>query len=81
MSDREWENEALQVQECGDISALLIRQSALTCGFTDEGKLIAPVEFPQCFLLWLFTRIATLAQLAYQFYTEKNITGAADAFE
>lgn len=39
------ENEALLVQECGDTSALLVRKSALTCGFSDEGKLIALVEF------------------------------------
>ncbi|WP_442797245.1 hypothetical protein [Pantoea vagans] len=27
------------------MDALLVRKSALTCGFSEEGKLVAPVEF------------------------------------
>ena len=45
VSDRDWDNEALLVQEYSDTDALLVRKSALTCGFSDEGKLVAPVEF------------------------------------
>lgn len=45
LSDRDWDNEALLVQEYSDTDALLVRKSALTCGFSDEGKLVAPVEF------------------------------------
>lgn len=45
LSDRDWNNEALLVQEYSDTNALLVRKSALTHGFSDEGKLIAPIEF------------------------------------
>lgn len=45
VSDGDWGNEALLVQEYSDTDALLVRKSALTCGFSDEGKLVAPVEF------------------------------------
>ncbi|MGA4650089.1 DUF2913 family protein [Citrobacter portucalensis] len=45
VSDRDWDNEALLVQEYSDTDALLVRKSALTGGFSDEGKLVAPVEF------------------------------------
>lgn len=44
VSDREWATEAL-TEEYRDIDALLVRKSALTDGFSDEGKLVAPVEF------------------------------------
>lgn len=44
VSDREWGTEAL-TEEYRDIDALLVRKSALTDGFSDEGKLVAPVEF------------------------------------
>lgn len=45
VSDEDWDNEALLVQEYIDTNALLVRKSALTGGFSDEGKLVAPVEF------------------------------------
>lgn len=45
VSDRDWDNEALLVQEYSDTDALLVRKSALTCGFSGEGKLVASVEF------------------------------------
>jgi hypothetical protein len=45
VSDEDWDNEALLVQEFSDTDALLVRKSALTGGFSDEGKLIALVEF------------------------------------
>ncbi|EDU1385429.1 DUF2913 family protein [Salmonella enterica subsp. enterica serovar 4,[5],12:b:-] len=45
VSDGDWDNEALLVQEYSETNALLVRKSALTCGFSDEGKLVAPVEF------------------------------------
>ncbi|MBD8108708.1 DUF2913 family protein [Erwinia persicina] len=45
VSDRDWDNEALLVQEYSDTNALLVRKSALTCGFSEEGKLVTPVEF------------------------------------
>lgn len=45
VSDRDWNNEALLAQEYSDTNALLVRKSALTHGFSDEGKLIAPIEF------------------------------------
>ncbi|EWG71159.1 MULTISPECIES: DUF2913 family protein [unclassified Enterobacter] len=45
VSDGDWDNEALLVQEYRDTDALLVRKSALTCGFSDEGKLVAPLEF------------------------------------
>ena len=45
VSDRDWGNEALLLQEYSDTDALLVRKSALTGGFSDEGKLVAPVEF------------------------------------
>ncbi|MCW5004366.1 DUF2913 family protein [Enterobacter roggenkampii] len=43
--DEDWGNEALLVQEYSDTDALLVRKSALTGGFSGEGKLVAPVEF------------------------------------
>lgn len=39
------DNEALLIEEYSGTDALLVRKSALTCGFSDEGKLVAPVEF------------------------------------
>jgi len=45
VSDGDWDNEALLVQEYSDTDALLVRKSALTDGFSDEGKLIVPIEF------------------------------------
>lgn len=45
VSDEDWDNEALLVQEYSDTNALVVRKSALTCGFSNEGKLVAPVEF------------------------------------
>lgn len=45
VSDGDWDNDALLVQEYSDTDALLVRKSALTSGFSDEGKLVAPVEF------------------------------------
>lgn len=45
VSDRDWGNEALLVHEYSDTDALLVRKSALTGGFSDQGKLVAPVEF------------------------------------
>ena len=44
VSDQEWGTEAL-TEEYRDIDALLVRKSALTDGFSNEGKLVAPVEF------------------------------------
>lgn len=44
VSDGDWDNEALLVQEYSDTDALLVRKSALTVGFSDGGKLVAPVE-------------------------------------
>ena len=45
VSDGDWDNEALLVQEYSDTDVLLVRKSALIHGFSDEGKLVAPVEF------------------------------------
>lgn len=45
VSDRGWDNEVLLVQEYSDTNPLLVEKSALTGGFSDEGKLVAPVEF------------------------------------
>lgn len=39
-----YRDEAL-TEEYRDIDALLVRKSALTDGFSNEGKLVAPVEF------------------------------------
>ncbi|WP_235896665.1 DUF2913 family protein [Yersinia vastinensis] len=44
VSDDDWDQEAL-AEEYGDSAALLVKKSALTRGFSDEGKLLAPVEF------------------------------------
>ncbi|WPM84433.1 DUF2913 family protein [Apirhabdus apintestini] len=44
VSDEEWDSEGL-AEEYSDTDALLVRKSALTHGFSDEGKLIAPIEF------------------------------------
>ncbi|MDF7680485.1 DUF2913 family protein [Enterobacteriaceae bacterium ESL0689] len=45
VSDRDWDNDAALLQEYRGTNALLVRKSAVTCGFSDEGKLMAPVEF------------------------------------
>lgn len=45
VSDGEWDNDALLVQEYSDTDALLVRKSTLTHGFSDEGKLVAAIEF------------------------------------
>lgn len=45
VSDADWNNEALLVQEYSDTDALLVRKPALTCRFSDGCKLVAPVEF------------------------------------
>jgi hypothetical protein len=44
VSDGEWESEGL-AEEYNGTNALLVRKSALTRGFSDEGKLVTPVEF------------------------------------
>lgn len=44
VSDKDWGSEGL-TEEYRDTDALLVRKSALTHGFSDEGKLIAPIEF------------------------------------
>ncbi|EEM5422677.1 DUF2913 family protein, partial [Salmonella enterica] len=44
VSDKDWGSEGL-AEEYSDTDALLVRKSALTHGFSDEGKLVAPVEF------------------------------------
>ncbi|MHA0902068.1 DUF2913 family protein [Enterobacter ludwigii] len=44
VSDGDWGSEDL-AEEYSDIDALLVRKSALTCGFSDEGKLTSAVEF------------------------------------
>jgi len=45
VSDEDWDNEAPLLQEYSNTDALLVRKSALTGGFSVEGKLVAPVEF------------------------------------
>lgn len=44
VSDRDWDSEGL-AEEYSDTDALLVKKSALARGFSDEGKLIAPIEF------------------------------------
>ena len=44
VSDRDWGSEDL-AEEYSDTDALLVRKSALTHGFSDGGKQIAPIEF------------------------------------
>ncbi|OVZ92741.1 hypothetical protein CBW53_22365 [Yersinia frederiksenii] len=44
VSGRGWDSEGL-AEEYSDTDALLVRKSALTHGFSDGGKLIAPIEF------------------------------------
>ena len=44
VSDGDWGSEGL-AEEYNDTDTLLVRKSALTYGFSDGGKLIAPVEF------------------------------------
>ncbi len=44
VSDDDWDSIIL-VEEYRDTNALLVKKSALTRGFSDEGKLVTPVEF------------------------------------
>ena len=44
VSDRDWDSEGL-AEEYSDTDALLVRKSALNHGFSDGGKLVAPIEF------------------------------------
>lgn len=44
VSDSGWNPEAL-AEEYDDRAALLVKKSALTRGFSNEGKLVAPIEF------------------------------------
>lgn len=44
VSDDDWDSTIL-VEEYRDTDALLVKKSALTRGFSDEGKLVTPVEF------------------------------------
>ncbi|EOZ9390937.1 DUF2913 family protein [Enterobacter cancerogenus] len=44
VSEEDWGSEGL-AEEYSDTDALLVRKSALTHGFSDGGKLIAPIEF------------------------------------
>lgn len=44
VSDDDWDSTIL-IEEYRDTDALLVKKSALTGGFSDEGKLVAPVEF------------------------------------
>lgn len=45
VSDGDRDNEALLVQEYSNADALLVRKSALTCGFSEKGKLVTSIEF------------------------------------
>ncbi|HIE4239711.1 TPA: DUF2913 family protein [Serratia marcescens] len=44
VSDDDWDGEALAEEYC-DTAALLVKKSTLARGFSNAGKLIAPVEF------------------------------------
>lgn len=44
VSDKDWDSEGL-AEEYSDTDALLVRKSALNHGFSDGGKLVAPIEF------------------------------------
>lgn len=44
VSDDDWDEKSLG-EEYGDSAALLVKKSALTRGFSDDGKLVEPVEF------------------------------------
>lgn len=45
VSDGDWDNEALLVEEYSDTDALLVKKLTLSRGFSNAGKMIAPVEF------------------------------------
>lgn len=45
VSERDWSNEALLTEEYRGTDALLVKKTALVYGFSDEGRLVAPVEF------------------------------------
>ncbi|EGT5658666.1 DUF2913 family protein [Citrobacter braakii] len=45
VSERDWGNEALLTEEYRGTDALLVKKTALVHGFSDEGRLVAPVEF------------------------------------
>lgn len=45
VSDGGWDNEARLAQAYCGTDALLVRKTALNCGFSDEGERVAPVEF------------------------------------
>ncbi|MGQ3660665.1 DUF2913 family protein [Citrobacter braakii] len=45
VSERDWGNEALLTEEYRGTDALLVKKTALVYGFSDEGRLVAPVEF------------------------------------
>lgn len=44
VSDDDWDEKSLG-EEYGDSAALLVKKSALTRGFSGDGKLVEPVEF------------------------------------
>lgn len=44
VSDDDWDGEDL-IAEYRDAHVLLVKKSSLSCSFSDEGKLLAPVEF------------------------------------
>lgn len=45
LSDEDWDSDTPLLREYSDTDALLVRKSALTHGFSSEGKLVASVEF------------------------------------
>ncbi|MBF7979208.1 MULTISPECIES: DUF2913 family protein [Rahnella] len=44
INDDDWDEKSLS-EDYGNSVALLVKKSALTCGFSDDGKLVEPVEF------------------------------------
>lgn len=45
VSEEEWNNEVILIEEYSGTDALIVRKSALGHGFSEEGTLIAPLEF------------------------------------
>lgn len=83
VSDGDWNSEIL-TEEYNNTEALLVRKSALIHGFSDEGKLVAPVEFlvvgnlPACVAIFQVQALCVVVQESDRFRIqprERNVEG------
>lgn len=86
VSDGDWNSEIL-TEEYNNTDALLVRKSALIHGFSDEGKLVAPVEFlvvgnlPACVAIFQVHALCVVVQESDRFRIQPRERNARGQYE